>query len=208
MLQEMLNAALQILAFSLIPFTVYLIRQKKVRGFASYIGWKRSNSLANGLALLGSLFFLVPTVGLAYVSETFRELLFQPETMTGKFRAMGLGLETVLVLVVAAVFKTALSEEIFFRGFLAKRLIGWLGYLRGNWAQALLFGLLHGLIFLALTQNAFFLLFILAFTTAGAFFMGYLNEKKADGSILPGWIAHGTANLISYAVIGFVMPPN
>jgi hypothetical protein len=34
---------------------------------------------------------------------------------------------------------------------------------------------------------------------------GYLNEKKADGSIIPSWIAHGLANLITYITVAFII---
>lgn len=30
--------------------------------------------------------------------------------------------------------------------------------------------------------------------------MGYLNEKKAGGSILPSWIIHGLSNLFSSVI--------
>ena len=32
-----------------------------------------------------------------------------------------------------------------------------------------------------------------------------INEKIANGSIIPGWISHGLANIIAYSVIGFLI---
>ncbi|WP_455618342.1 hypothetical protein [Eisenbergiella sp.] len=36
-----------------------------------------------------------------------------------------------------------------------------------------------------------------AFTAAIAWTMGYINEKKADGSIYPSWLIHGATNILS-----------
>ncbi|MCD8365651.1 MAG: CPBP family intramembrane metalloprotease, partial [Clostridiales bacterium] len=40
-------------------------------------------------------------------------------------------------------------------------------------------------------------LFIILFTGALAFVMGFINEKRAGGSILPGWAIHFISNLFS-----------
>ena len=36
-----------------------------------------------------------------------------------------------------------------------------------------------------------------AFTAAIAWTMGYINEKKADGSVYPRWLIHGATNILS-----------
>ena len=207
MATELINAVLQVLVFSLIPFVVYLITQKKAKGFLGYIGLKKSTTRANLLAILTSILFLIPAVGLTLFNDEFREVMMDPNTMTGKFRQMGFGINSVVILLAAAIFKTALAEEIFFRGFVAKRLMSWLGYQWGNIAQALIFGALHVLIFLAINSNLLFLVSIMVFATLGAYISAYLNEKLANGSIIPGWISHGLANVISYSVVGFLIHP-
>jgi len=35
--------------------------------------------------------------------------------------------------------------------------------------------------------------------------IGYVKEKYAHGSVVPGWVAHGVGNTISYFVLAFVM---
>jgi len=40
---------------------------------------------------------------------------------------------------------------------------------------------------------------------AGAYVSVYLNEKIAGGSIVPGWISHASANVLSYSIVGFLM---
>ena len=49
------------------------------------------------------------------------------------------------------IIQTGLSEEILFRGFLAKRLISRFGFATGNLPQGLVFGLLHGAMFFLVT---------------------------------------------------------
>jgi len=202
---EIIGALFQVLAFALIPFLVYLVRKKTFRGFFGYVGLKASNRKANGLAVAACMLFAAPPLVLASVSNDFRDVLFSPDSVTGQFRQMPFGAETMVILVVKAVFKTSLSEELFFRGFVAKRLIHAFGFVNGNLVQASLFGLIHTGLFALTTQDPVFLTTIFLVPATGAYVSAYLNEKVADGSIVPGWISHALANVIAYSVIGFMI---
>ncbi|MDW3193264.1 MAG: CPBP family intramembrane glutamic endopeptidase [Cytophagales bacterium] len=205
MIETLLNAIKQVLAFAAIPFIVYLIREKKVAGFLDYIGLKKSSRKANLYALLLML-VLASTMFIAIlVDKGFIEVLHDPRSVTGKLRMMGFGTESIFTLLVVASLKTSLSEEIFFRGFVAKRLIAVTNYKTGNIIQAVIFGGIHTLLFLAITQNVLFLVIIFIIPTIGAYVKVHLNEKLADGSIIPGWIAHASANLLAYSLIAFVL---
>ncbi len=199
MISEFFSAFLQVLVFSLIPFIIYVIRHKKVKGFFDYIGFKRSTRRANLLALLIVLVIGLPLLVLAYFNPEFQEILAGENTMIGKFKKMGVGLSSVALLIIDAAIKTSLSEEIFFRGFLAKRLISVTNFQTGNIIQAIIFGLVHILLFAMVTGNVLFLVVIFLFLFLGAYFKTFLNEKLANGSILPGWIAHGLGNLVAYS---------
>lgn len=205
MATEIISVILQLAAFTLIPFIVYVIRKKSASGFFVYIGLKKANTKANLLALLVMMLLAFPVLSFALFSDDFMATLTDPKSMTGKFREMGFTLESLLLLIMAAVFKTALSEEILFRGFLAKRLIAVTNYQIGNIIQAVIFGAIHTLLFLGITDDVFFLVIIFIFPSIGAYIKVYINEKLADGSIIPGWIAHASANLVSYSVIGFLI---
>lgn len=108
----------------------------------------------------------------------------------------GLGVSAIPAIIVYAVFHTALPEEVLFRGFLLKRLANTFDFPAANLGQALLFGLLHGVMFLSLAGTVRTILIILLTGTI-AWFMGYINEKYSDGSILPSWIIHIVSNLFS-----------
>jgi membrane protease YdiL (CAAX protease family) len=205
MINEILSTILQVLVFSLIPFLVYVLTKRKWKGFFTYIGLIRSNKKANSLAVLACLLFAAPTLLLVIFNTEIREIMTDPHTITGKFRSMGFGIHSVLLILIIAGIKTALSEEIFFRGFIAKRLIGVLGFQKGNISQAVIFGGIHTALFSATTSHVAFLLLVFVIPAIGAYVSVYLNEKIAHGSIIPGWISHGLANVMAYSIVGFII---
>ena len=205
MISEIISATLQILIFAFIPFLFFIIKNKKAKGFLNFIGLSKSSTKANFFAFLISLTLAVPVLLLAVWNDDFREIMIHPQSATGKIRALGFSTETMVVVMIAAIFKTAFSEELLFRGFIAKRLIAVTNYQIGNIAQAIIFGGIHTLLFAFITQNIVFLTVIFIFPSLVAYFQVYLNEKLSNGSIIPGWIAHGTANVISYCFIGFLI---
>ena len=71
------------------------------------------------------------------------------KTATAAFSGKGIG--ALPAILAYAILATALPEEIFFRGFLLKRMQGKLGFLGANLLQSLLFGLIHAFMFIQLT---------------------------------------------------------
>lgn len=203
MINTTINAVLQVLVLLLIPFIAYLIRKKTTKGFWNDLGFKKSNKKANLYALLVMLILVLPVIILVLTNDEFKEIMLDSKSVSGAMRKIGFGIEAVVVILLSAIIKTALSEEIFFRGFLAKRLIAITSFRTGNLIQAIIFGAIHALVFILITSNLLFLTVIFIFPTIGAYFKTYLNEKMANGSIIPGWIAHATANIISYSFVAF-----
>ncbi len=205
MITHLTDFLFQLVALSFIPFLVFLIKKKTLKGFFNWMGLKKSNTRANLMALLVMVVAATPLILLSVINQEFWEIMTNPKTVTGYFRAQGFSTSTVISLLIVAVLKTSLTEEIFFRGFVAKRLISVTGFRVGNTIQAIIFGAVHLLIFLTITSNVLFLCVMLIFPTVTSYFKGYLNEKMADGSIIPGWIAHGSGNIIAYSTIGFIL---
>jgi len=205
MINEIIGAILQILIFTLIPFSVYLIRNKSAKGFFEYIGLKKSTKKANYLAIFACLLFATPMLILTLTNADFKGIMFEPNSITGKFRQMGFGIESLSILIVIALFKTSFAEEVLFRGFIAKRLISVMGYQKGNILQAAIFGVIHTALFALVTSNIIFLIAIFIVPSIGAYVSTYLNEKIGNGSIIPGWISHGLANILAYSVVGFLI---
>jgi membrane protease YdiL (CAAX protease family) len=205
MANTLLSAVLQIIAFSLIPFIAYLIRFRKSQSFFDFIGLKSYAGIANVYAVILMIVLATPMLIIATLSDDFRSALLDPSSVTGSIRSLGFGSEAIIIILLAAIFKTGLSEEILFRGFLAKRLIAITSYKTGNLLQALIFGLIHTLLFLNITKDPLFLSLIFFVPTIGAYVKTYLNEKLANGSIIPGWIAHASANIVAYSFIAFIL---
>ena len=205
MINTVISALMQVCIFTLIPLVVYLIKRKQFKGFFEYIGLKKSTRKANFLALLLMVLLASPILFLVLIDDNFKEILTNPESVSGSIRQMGFGAGAVATILVVAIIKTGLAEEILFRGFIAKRLIAVTNYKTGNWIQAILFGLIHTLLFYKITSNPLFLAIIFIIPTIGAYLKVHLNEKLANGSIIPGWIAHATANVISYSLIAFFL---
>lgn len=200
-INEIVSAILQLALFTLIPFVWYVFCHKKCSGFLQWIGLKRIGSKKSSGFDRTILGFIVPTVvAFMAVSVGILYSLKGVDTATSQFTGMGIiGLPSALIY---AFITTALSEEILFRGFLLKRLSNRFGFNIGNIAQSIVFGLLHGAMFFPLIRFVQVVL-IIAFTGLIAWCMGYVNEKKANGSIMPSWIIHGIANLFSAIISMF-----
>jgi membrane protease YdiL (CAAX protease family) len=144
---------------------------------------------------------VLPVLLLVFFSPSILEAATAPNTVIGKLQANGLSVITFILLIVKALIQTSFSEEILFRGFIGKRLIGWLGFTIGNFLQALLFGAVHLLIFAGQEFSLTLAIGIVLYTAIGGWVMGSLNERMGNGSILPGWLMHGLTNLIAYSVL-------
>ena len=204
MVDVIISSILQLLVFCLIPLIVFLIKYRSKYNFFDFIGLKRSNRKANLYGLLVALFLGSPMLILTYLNQDFFEIMTSAGSVTGEIRALGLSSLSITTIIFTAVIKTSLAEEIFFRGFVAKRLIAIIGFKAGNSVQAIFFGAIHTLLFTTISDNIIFLSVIFIFPALGAYLKTYINEKMANGSIIPGWIAHGTGNLIAYSSVAFL----
>jgi len=201
LINEIISTILQIVIFTAIPFFVYLIAHRRIKGFFDYIGLRKPKARTMIYALGCAVAFVLPALLLVFFSPSILEVVTAPNTVIGKLRANGLSLTTFIVLILKALIQTALTEEILFRGFIAKRLIGWLGFTSGNLLQALLFGAMHLLIFAGQEFSLALAGGIVLYPAIGGWIMGYLNERVGNGSILPGWLMHGLTNLIAYSAL-------
>lgn len=187
-ISKLMNGIMELLIVSIIPFITWLIWSRKKVGFFDWIGLKKVESQKKRrllLTILGIslLFLLFSIVVLSWFDSS--------QTATAAFSGKGMG--ALPAIMAYAILGTALPEEIFFRGFLLKRMQGKLGFLGANLVQSLLFGLIHALMFIQLTGylKAFA---IMAFISLIAYVFGAINEKKAGGSILPSVFIQAFAN--------------
>ena len=115
--------------------------------------------------------FIVFHIAFVLLGALTLYLLQDIQTAASEFA--GMGAQAIPAIIVYAVFNTAFSEEILFRGFLLKRLNSRFGFSVANAIQAFFFGLLHGIMFFSLAGAGKAILIIL-FTSLIAWLMGYI----------------------------------
>lgn len=196
-INKLVSSIIQIIMFTLIPFIWWLVTARKKENFFSWIGLKKATSDKKTELWV---YFCLVTVGFMIISLFVLFLLKDTETATSEFSGMGIiGLPAALIY---AFFNTALPEEILFRGFLLKRLEHKLSFSIANIIQSIIFGIMHGIMFISLVGTGKAVIIILL-TGSIAWFMGYINEKKANGSIYTSWLIHGLSNVFSALISMF-----
>lgn len=203
------SGLVQVLVFSLIPFVVYVVTARRRARFLAYIGMRCASTKAVGYGVLLGLVSFPLMFGLMSLAGT-GELLLDPASQTGRLRELAAsdGVATMLfVATFQAVVTTALSEEILFRGFLAKRLIAWLGFGVGNALQAIVFGAIHGFLFMGASTGLPVIgwLAVVLLPAVQGWLMGWLNERLGNGSIIPGWCAHAVTNVLTFTIVPLVL---
>lgn len=194
-----LSIVVQPILFLAIPFVWWLITARRQENFFRWLGWyKPGDRPWRAIRITLALWALF---GIASVIFVY--------TAAGKNAASmilhGLGWAGVPAALGYGLLQTAFAEESVFRGFLLKRIAARFGFATGNTVQAVLFGLVHfvgliGPLGLGWASGIF------VFTAALGACFGYVNEKFANGSIVPSWIGHALANTATglLAVAGII----
>ena len=195
--QTIIDSFMQLVLFSIIPVLWWFFSARKKEKLVSWIGLftpKFDNKhIALIVIILSFVLLLAPGIYLLIV--------FEDTSILANARFAGLGFGGIVPILMYAIIQTGLSEEIFFRGFLNKRLCNKFGFSVGNSVQAILFGLLHGVLLLTLNIGILFVILVSAFSLVAGWMMGYINEKLSGGSIVPSWIIHSLKNIVSSALI-------
>lgn len=191
-ISEVIGAVGQVILFSIIPFVAWLIAGRKKENFFKWIGIRKGNRKSSWKKIIG-----LSALALAgYIALTIASIKLLPDgvTLAGSQFA-GLGASAIPAAIAYAFIRTALSEEIIFRGFILKRVASKFGFAAGNLVQAIAFGLMHGIPFGIATHNIGTTILLTLLPGAMGWFMGWLNEKNFEGSILPSWMMHGLINV-------------
>lgn len=190
-MKKLTNSIIQIIIFSIIPFLWWLITSRKKMNFFEWIGLKKVNNIKEN-----KLFAWIFSVLVLFLIISVFILYSLKNVNVASSEFTGLGIKSLPSMLIYAIFNTSLPEEILFRGFLLKRIGNKFGFIVSNGIQSLLFGCIHGIMFFSAIGILKSMLIIL-FTGIIGWIMGYINEKKANGSILPSWFIHAVANIFS-----------
>jgi uncharacterized protein len=198
MLTALISALLQIGLVLLIAAGAWLATRRR-EPFRAFVGLTTApwTAVAAGLVagvVLAFLLTRLPAVQTVGAGE---------RSVVGETSGGTMSAGIAVALAIKALLQTSLSEELLFRGLIGRNLIRRLGFATGNMIQAMLFGLAHLLLLLAPGATAALVLLVVLFTGGAGWAMGWLNHRKAGGSILPGWAAHGGGNLTAYLLLAF-----
>lgn len=195
---ESVSAATNILLFSFIPLVWHLIRRRTLQGFAQSLGLYRTRKDLN-------LFTVFLIIAPAYLATLAANIALIVLGYSGRSPADTQGLTAVTLFLSLLLYglKTGIAEEIFFRGFLARKLIGVLGFSRGNVIQAAVFALPHVVLSGSASTADIVVRVLNAFLLGYVF--GYVMDRKCDGSIVPVMIAHTAINMVSSLVLSMVL---
>lgn len=191
-----ISTIIQLTLFTIIPFVYYLLKYRKASGFFEWVGLKKSPPLeVKYWALIAALFVIITV----YTFWLFVKFDFKVEGMHyDSYAISGLSLTTIIILLIWAFFQTSLSEEIFFRGFLMKA-FGGKDWRVGNIIQAVVFGIIHAIGFLE--KGVFLPISLFLITGFVAYVLGWIVEKKSEGSIVNTWLIHAVVNVLSAIVM-------
>lgn len=192
------SSVLQVILFSLIPFVWWLISGKKQSNFFKWLGFKKPIINDKKKYILGFLL----TILLLSIPAFIVIPMFVDTSNMATSQFSGQGSSALIPALIYSIIQTGLSEEIFFRGFLGKRLINKFGYTLGNAIQALLFGLMHGVMFISIAGIVGAII-IIVLTGIVGWLMGWINEKLSEGSIISSWLLHSCANILASVVAMF-----
>ena len=126
-MNQLISALLQVGLLMAIPFLYYVCSRRAFSGFFSWIGLK----IGKGLPLKW-MFILFTAIGLGVFIPYL--WLYQTGCLTysgfvvDSFLESGWSVQNILILVLWACIQTALSEEIFFRGFLLELFGQWINW--------------------------------------------------------------------------------
>ena len=196
-----------LIVFSLLPIIWWFFRHRKEEGFFRWIGFFKPRLKSKWWVLLifAILYYFFYNFDFTqFVSPETLEYIENSASVSANVFA-GIGVAAILPAFIENFIANGVAEEILYRGFLCKRLISKIGLVKGIILQAVLFGLMHNILYIlaGLNVGLWYHILTFIFTGMGALLLGWLNEKIFNGSIIPGILLHGAGNFIASLLVAF-----
>lgn len=192
-----ISSVIQIILFSIIPFIWWFIKNREKSNFLNWIGIRKPVIRDKKKYMIS-----ISIIMILYLSLSFIIPLFVKDSDTATYQFTGKGISMLVPAIIYSFLQTGLSEEIFFRGFLTKILSHRFGFKLGNFIQAIIFGLVHGLMFMS-EIGIFKAAIVVLITGIIGLLLGWINEKQSGRSIIPSWLLHGFSNMIASIITMF-----
>ena len=187
----LLVGAAQVVIFAMVPLAWWLNASRPDGSFPRWLGFRRASDAGDPLVMAATIIAALGFFGSALLSGR------------GTSPAPDAGYVALLAVAFVALIQTALSEELFFRGFVLR----WLGEKRpgpmiANLLQALACGLLRtGSEWLFVDRALGPCLAAFALGFGPALMVGWVRQRT--GSLLLPWGAHGLGNLTASLIAMF-----
>lgn len=196
-----------LIVFSLLPIIWWFFRHRKEEGFFRWIGFFKPQLKSKWWVLLvfAILYYFFYNFDFTqFVSSATLEYIESSAAVSANVFA-GMGAAAILPAFIENFIANGVAEEILYRGFLCKRLISKIGLVKGVVLQAVLFGLMHNMLYIlaGLDVGLWYHTLTFIFTGTGALLLGWLNEKIFNGSIIPSILLHGAGNFIASMLVAF-----
>lgn len=192
-----LGTIIQVCIAALLCFGAWAIFARKRAGLLTWLGL---TSAPAGLVALASATGALTAIALLQIPG-LSEVASAPGTVVHQVAGGRTDVAALIALATVALIKTAFAEELVFRGLIAKRLYKRLGLWGGNIAQASLFAAIHLPVLILPEARNLIGAGMIGFAFLIALAAGWLNERKASGSIWPGVGLHAGANLTTYLML-------
>lgn len=197
-----------LIVFSLLPVIWWAFRHRKETTFFKWIGLYTPQLKSKWWVFLIFLILYYFFYNFDFTQFVDAETLDYIESSSAVSANVfaGIGFTAILPALIENFIANGMAEEILYRGFLCKRFCNKIGTVKGIILQAVLFGLMHNILYIiaGLEVGLWYHTLTFIFTGMGALLLGWLNEKIFNGSIIPSILLHGTGNLIASLLIAFV----
>ena len=201
------TSVINLIVFSLIPFLWWFFRHRKETGFFRWMGFIRPHLRSKwwGLIVFAVVYYFFYNFDFTRLVDPDTLAYIESSSAVSANAFAGLGAAAIVPALIENFIANGVAEEILYRGFLCKRLCGKLGTVVGILLQAVLFGLMHNILYIiaGLNVGLWYHTLTFLFTGMGALLLGWLNEKIFNGSILPSILLHGAGNFISTMLVAF-----
>ncbi|HJD28627.1 MAG TPA: CPBP family intramembrane metalloprotease [Candidatus Blautia avicola] len=201
------TAIVNLIVFSLIPFLWWLLRHRKETGFFQWLGFYRPRLKSKWwvLVIFAVLYYFFYNFDFTQLIDPATLEYVENSDAVSANAFAGIGAAAILPALIQNFIANGVAEEILYRGFLCKRLCGKLGTAAGIVLQAVLFGLMHNVLYMlvGLDVGLWYHILTFIFTGMGALLLGWLNEKIYNGSIIPSIVLHGAGNFIATMLVAF-----
>lgn len=204
---SIVTAIVNLIVFSFIPLIWWFITHRKETHFFKWLGFyiPKLKSKWWVLAIFAVLYYFFYNFDFTQLVDNETLEYIQSSSAISANVFTSIGASAIIPAFIQNFIANGVSEEILYRGFLCKRLCSKFGTMQGIIIQAVLFGLMHNILYIVAGLNVGICYHTLTFvfTGMGALLLGVLNEKIYNGSIIPSIILHGAGNFIATMILAF-----